>query len=154
MPSALSSGEKRVAALISTCYGMLLDDDIAEMYIDQDTSAMIDKIREGLYNLLVPYSAYEKEIATTGRVVESKLRRDNHNYLVSNTQLVMAILYLAFQPNERGFDKLPKKVKEWYRENKETILEISYRSADSKEFKDSDEGSYLLAHSVLSAFKK
>lgn len=149
-----SQGEIRVAALLSACYGMLVDDDIDELYIDKETTEMVNKIRWGLYDLLVPYSAHEKEIATTGRVVESKLRRDNHNYLVSNTQLVMAILYLAFQPNERGFDKLPKKVEEWYRENKETILEISYRSADSKEFKDSDEGSYLLAHSVLSAFKK
>ena len=150
----LSQGEIRVAALLSACYGMLVDDDIDELYIDKETTEMVNKIRWGLYDLLVPYSSHEAEIAVKGRVIESKLKRDKKDYLISNTQLAMDLLYLAFQPNERGFKKTPSKVIEWYRENKDTILEISYRSVDSDQFKDSDEGSYLLAHVALEAFTK
>ena len=141
----LSQGEIRVAALLSACYGMLVDDDIDELYIDKETTEMVNKIRWGLYDLLVPYSSHEAEIA---------VKRDKKDYLISNTQLAMDLLYLAFQPNERGFKKAPSKVIEWYRENKETILEISYRSVDSDQFKDSDEGSYLLAHVALEAFTR
>ena len=150
----LSQGEVRVAALLSACYGMLVDDDIDELYIDPETTEMVNKIRWGLYDLLVPYSSHEAEIAVKGRVIESKLKRDKKDYLISNTQLAMDLLYLAFQPNERGFKKAPSKVIEWYRENRDTILEISYRSVDSDQFKDSDEGSYLLAHVALAAFTK
>lgn len=150
----ISQGEIRVAALLSACYGMLVDDDIDELYIDPETTEMVNKIRWGLYDLLVPYSSHEAEIAVKGRVIESKLKRDKKDYLISNTQLAMDLLYLAFQPNERGFKKAPSKVIEWYRENRDTILEISYRSVDSDQFKDSDEGSYLLAHVALEAFTK
>ena len=115
---------------------------------------MVNKIRWGLYDLLVPYSSHEAEIAVKGRVIESKLKRDKKDYLISNTQLAMDLLYLAFQPNERGFKKAPSKVIEWYKDNRDTILEISYRSVDSEQYKDSDEGSYLLAHVALEAFTK
>ena len=144
----LSQGEIRVAALLSACYGMLVDDDIDELYIDPETTEMVNKIRWGLYDLLVPYSSHEAEIAVKGRVIDKK------DYLISNTQLAMDLLYLAFQPNEKGFKKAPSKVIEWYKDNRDTILEISYRSVDSDQFKDSDEGSYLLAHVALEAFTK
>lgn len=150
----LSQGEIRVAALLSACYGMLVDDDIDELYIDKETTEMVNKIRWGLYDLLVPYSSHEAEIAVKGRVIESKLKRDKKDYLISNTQLAMDLLYLAFQPNERGFKKAPSKVIEWYKNNRDTILEISYRSVDSDQFKDSDEGSYLLAHVGIRGFTK
>lgn len=65
----------------------------------------------------------------------------------------MTLLYLSFEKCEKSFKKLPTKISEWYQDNRETILEISYRSCDSTEFKDSDEGSYLLAHTIMDAIR-
>lgn len=55
MASVLSSGEKRIVAVLSTCYGLMIDDNIKELYIDQETTSMVDKIRSDLYDLLSDY---------------------------------------------------------------------------------------------------
>ena len=153
MASVLSSGEKRIVAVLSTCYGLMIDDNIKELYIDQETTSMVDKIRSDLYDLLSDYVKHGPEVEKYSKVIDSKLKRDNRDYCISNTQLAMTLLYLSFEKCEKSFKKLPTKISEWYQDNRETILEISYRSCDSTEFKDSDEDSYLLAHTIMDAIR-
>lgn len=153
MTNVLSSGEKRIVAVLSTCYGLMIDDNIKELYINQETTSMIDKIRSDLYDLLSDYVKHGPEVEKYSKVIDSKLKRDNKDYCISNTQLAMTLLYLSFEKCEKSFKKLPVKISEWYQDNRDTILEISYRSYDSTEFKDSDEGSYLLAHTIMNAIR-
>lgn len=153
MASVLSSGEKRIVAVLSTCYGLMIDDNIKELYIDQETTSMVDKIRSDLYDLLSDYVKHGPEVEKYSKVIDNKLKRDNRDYCISNTQLAMTLLYLSFEKCEKSFKKLPTKIAEWYQDNRATILEISYRSCDSAEFKDSDEGSYLLAHTIMDAIR-
>lgn len=124
MASVLSSGEKRIVAVLSTCYGLMIDDNIKELYIDQETTSMVDKIRSDLYDLLSDYVKHGPEVEKYSKVIDSKLKRDNRDYCISNTQLAMTLLYLSFEKCEKSFKKLPTKISEWYQDNDDYFVNV------------------------------
>lgn len=146
----VSAGEKRVLAILSIAYGFLESDDYQESgFINKRITRLIKEIRESLFELLKEYEAEAVNIKKTTDIFLRKISFKNKDYVITNTQVAMDLIYLGLEPTERRFKKLSPKVSQWYYQYRDRVLEVSYKAAETKKYECTDVDSYDLTQFIL-----
>ena len=146
----ISAGERRVVGLLAIAYGFLEEDDYESAgIVNKQITKLVDEVRESLFILLKEYEAEGESIKKLSSSFLRKISFKNKNYVITNTQALFDLIYLALEPSEKRFKKLSPKVEQWYRSYRNNVLEVSYKLSDTIKYKETDKDSYDLAQFIL-----